>query len=43
VGIDEKLARRQKGETDAFVDGKACRTYAETGAKALDARVAAEK
>ena len=43
VGIDEKLARRQKGETDAFVDGKACRAYAETGAKALDARIAAEK
>jgi hypothetical protein len=41
--MDEKLSRRQKGEADSFVDDKACRAYAETGTKALDARIAEEK
>jgi metallo-beta-lactamase class B len=43
VRVDEKLARRGKGEPDVFVDEGACRAYAEAGAKALDARVAEEK
>jgi metallo-beta-lactamase class B len=43
VRIDEKLARRQKGGADVFVDASACRDYAQTGTKALDARVAEEK
>jgi metallo-beta-lactamase class B len=43
VRMDEKLARRQKGEADSFVDDKACRAYAETGTRALDARIAEEK
>jgi metallo-beta-lactamase class B len=43
VGLDEKLARRQKGEADSFVDDKSCRAYAATGAKALDARIAGER
>ena len=43
VRMDEKLSRRQKGEADSFVDDKACRAYAETGTKALDARIAEEK
>jgi len=42
VGIEEKVARRQKGDEDAFVDANACRAYAEGGVKALDGRVAAE-
>ena len=40
--LDEKLARRGKGEADAFVDGGACRAYAEAATKALDARLAEE-
>jgi metallo-beta-lactamase class B len=43
VGFDEKRARQLKGEADAFVDAKACRAYAENGARALDARIAQEK
>jgi metallo-beta-lactamase class B len=43
VRIDDKLERRQKGDKDAFVDSSACRAYAETGSKALDARIAEEK
>jgi len=43
VRMDEKLSRRLKGEADSFVDDKACRAYAETGTRALDARIAGEK
>jgi len=43
VQLDEKLARRGKGEGDAFVDPGACRAYAEAAAKGLDARLAEEK
>ena len=43
VQMDEKLARRAKGEADAFVDAGACRAYAEAAGKGLDARLAEEK
>ena len=43
VRVDEKLARRARGEPDVFVDTEACREYAAAGAKGLDARVAEEK
>src|SRR5262249_29591944 len=43
VGLDEKRARQGKGGADAVVGGKACRAYADNGARALDARMAGEK
>jgi metallo-beta-lactamase class B len=43
LAMDDKLERRRKGETDSFVDDKACRAYAEAASKALDERIAQEK
>lgn len=42
-GLDARLARLAAGEADALVDRDACRRYAETAAKRLDAQIAAER
>jgi len=42
VGLDEKLKARTAGNADAFVDANACRAYAATAEKGLEARVAEE-
>ena len=42
-GLDARVARRAAGEVDALIDRGACRRYAETAEKRLDARIAAER
>jgi metallo-beta-lactamase class B len=41
--VFEKLAARDSGKADAFIDSTACKTYVETARKNLATRLAAER